>query len=165
MRGIIGTASVAVIFNYAQYSLGTHLIESITPLLGFHFPRQINWIVYMALTSWLILSYGRRGKRGIALVETFMKLSIGVMLLCFGSCLIIVGVDWKGLLQGMFIPWLPSGVEGLDLFIASSAAAIGVMDWVFFHYAGLARGWGRKHEAQAHFDIGVGLFLPFVIIN
>lgn len=165
MTGIVGTVSVAVIFNYAQYSLGTHLIESITPLLGFHFPRQINWIVYMAITSWLILSYGRRGKRGISLVENFMKLSIGVMLLCFGGCLIIVGVDWEGLLQGMFIPWLPSGMEGLDLFIASSAAAIGVMDWVFFHYAGLARGWGRKHETQAHFDIGVGLFLPFVVIN
>ena len=165
MTAIIGTAAVAVIFNYGQYSLGTHLIESLTPMIGFNFPRRFNWVVYMALTSWLVLSYGRRGKRGIALVENFMKLSIALMLLCFGACLILVGVDWGEFFRGIFTPWLPSGVKGLDLFVASSAAAIGVMDWVFFHYAGLARGWGRRHESQAYFDLSIGLFLPFVLIN
>ncbi len=165
LTALIGTAAVAVIFNYGQYSIGTHLIESLTPLFGFRFPRQINWIVYMAITSGLILSYGRRGKRGMLLVENFMKLSIGLMLLCFGGCLVVVGVDWSQFFQGLFIPWLPSGVEGIDLFVATSAAAIGVMDWIFFHYAGLSRGWGRKHESQARFDITVGLFFPFVIIN
>jgi len=165
MTALIGTAAVAVIFNYGQYSLGTHLIESLTPMIGFKFPRQINWVVYMALTSALILSYGQRGRRGIRLVENFMKLSIGVMLVCFGACLIVVGVKWGAFFKGLFVPWLPSGVQGLDLFIASSAAAIGVMDWVFFHYAGLARGWGRKHETQARFDVFVGLFLPFVLVN
>ena len=165
LTALVGTVAVAVIFNYGQYSLGTHLIESLTPMLGFSFPRQWNWIVFMAVTSGLILSYGRRGRRGIAAVESFMKASIGVMLLCFGACLVLVGVDWGALFQGVFVPWLPRGVEGLDLFIASSAAAIGVMDWIFFHYAGLARGWGRRHERQARFDIVVGLFIPFVVIN
>jgi manganese transport protein len=165
MTALIGTAAVAVIFNYGQYSLGTHLIESLTPMIGFKFPRQINWMIYMALTSVLILNYGQRGRRGIRLVENFMKLSIGIMLVCFGACLAVVGVKWGAFFKGLFVPWLPSGVQGLDLFIASSAAAIGVMDWVFFHYAGLARGWGRKHETQARFDVFVGLFLPFVIVN
>jgi Mn2+/Fe2+ NRAMP family transporter len=165
MTALVGTAAVAVIFNYGQYSIGTHLIESLTPLMGFKFPRSINWVVYMVITSILILSYGRRGRRGIALVENFMKLSIGIMMVCFGACLILVGVDWGAMLRGMTIPWLPAGVKGLDLFIASSAAAIGVMDWVFFHYAGLARGWGRRHESLARFDIGAGLFLPFILVN
>jgi len=165
LTALVGTVAVAVIFNYGQYSLGTHLIESLTPMLGFSFPRQWNWIVFMAVTSGLILSYGRGGRRGIAAVESFMKASIGVMLLCFGACLVLVGVDWGALFRGVFVPWLPRGVEGLDLFIASSAAAIGVMDWIFFHYAGLARGWGRRHERQARFDIVVGLFIPFVVIN
>lgn len=165
LTALIGTAAVAVIFNYGQYSIGTHLIESLTPLIGFRFPRQINWILYMALTSALILSYGRRGKRGMLLVENFMKLSIGIMLLCFGGCLIVVGINWAQFFRGLFVPWLPSGVEGIDLFVATSAAAIGVMDWIFFHYAGLSRGWGPKHESQAKFDITVGLFLPFVLVN
>ena len=69
------------------------------------------------------------------------------------------------MLHGIFVPWLPSGVEGVDLFVASSAAAIGVMDWILFQYAGLARGWGRKHEKLARVDIVFGLFPPFVLVN
>ena len=165
MTALVGTVFTAVVFNFGQYSLGTHLLESLTPLLGFELPRQLNWILYMGLTSWLVLSYGRRAGRGARFVETFMKLGIAVMLVCFGICLLVVGVDWRGALQGIFVPWLPSGGPGLDLFIASSAAAIGVMDWFFFNYAGLARGWGRRHESLARFDIAFGLLVPFVLVN
>jgi len=164
MTGLIGTAAVAIIFNYGQYSIGTHLIESLAPMLGFAFPRQVNWVLFMVVTSYLTLSYGR-GKRGITIVESFMKLAIATMLICFGVCLALVGVDWRALVRGVFVPWLPSGVAGVDLFVASSAAAIGVMDWILFQYAGLARGWGRKHETLARFDIVFGLFLPFVLVN
>jgi len=165
MTALVGTAFVAVVFNFGQYSLGTHLIESLTPLFGFKFPRQINWIVFMSITVWLTLNYGRKGRRGTKMVENFMKGSIALMLLCFGACLFVVGVNWKAAFRGIFVPWLPGGGEGLDLFIASSAAAIGVMDWVFFHYAGLARGWGRRQESLARFDVAAGLFIPFVLVN
>lgn len=165
LTGIVGTAVVAVVFNYGQYSLGTHLIESLTPMLGFEFPRQYNWVLYMALTSWLTLAYGRARGRGTRLVEGVMKGGIAVMLVAFASCLLVVPIDWSAMLDGIFTPWLPSGVEGLDLFVASSAAAIGVLDWVLFHYAGLARGWSDRHESLARFDLGAGLFVPFVLIN
>jgi Mn2+/Fe2+ NRAMP family transporter len=162
---LVGTAVVAVVFNFGQYSLGTHLMESLASLLGFSFPRQWNWTFYMALTSWLTLSYGRGGRRGIRFIEWFMKGSIAVMLVSFGVCLAVVGVDWGAALRGTFVPWLPPGGAGIDLFVASSAAAIGVMDWFLFNYAGLARGWGKEHEPLARFDMGFGLFLPFILVN
>ncbi|MFC1514029.1 NRAMP family divalent metal transporter [candidate division KSB1 bacterium] len=165
LTALVGCSAVAIIFNFGQYGIGTHLIESLTPIIGFNFPRQYNWIIYMVITSWLILSYGRGGRRGTRLVENFMKISIGIMLICFGACLLVVGINWSELFRGMFVPWLPRGVEGLDLFIASAAAAIAVMDWIFFHYAGLARGWGKTYEPLARFDILFGLFIPFVIVN
>ncbi len=165
MTALVGTAAVAVVFNYGQYSLGTHLIESLAARLGFHFPRQVNWVLYLVVTSWLTLSYGRGGKRGIRFVETFMKASIAVMLVAFGACLYVTGVDWSAALRGAVVPWLPPGGPGIDLFVASSAAAIGVMDWFLFNQAGLARGWGKEHEPLARFDMTVGLFLPFVIVN
>lgn len=165
LTGVVGTAFVAVVFNFGQYSLGTHLLESLTPMLGFEFPRRYNWVLYMGLTSWLTLSYGRGGGRGTRFVEAAMKASLGLMLLSFGACLLVVEIDWGGVLEGIFIPWLPSGVQGLDLFVASSAAAIGVLDWILFHYAGLARGWGPEHEKLARFDMVAGLFLPFVLVN
>ena len=164
MTALVGTAFVAIIFNTGQYSLGTNIIESFTPLLGFEFPRYYNWVVYMAITVWLILNYGR-GKRGTRMVEGFMKLCIGLMILCFGATLMVVGIDWGAFAKGVFTPWLPTGSAGIDLFIASTAAAVGVMDWIFFHYSGLARGWGKNHERLARSDFFMGLFLPFVLIN
>ena len=165
LTALVGTVFVAVAFNFGQYSLGTHLLESLTPFFGFAFPRQINWVLYLGLTSWLILSYGRRAGRGARLVEGVMKAGVAIMLVCFGVCLVVVGVNWREALQGLFIPWLPPGGPGLDLFIASSAVAVGVMDWVLLNYAGLTRGWGRHHESLARFDIAVGLFIPFVVVN
>ena len=165
MTALVGAAAVAIVFNYGQVSLATHLIESLATRLGFSFPRQVNWVVYVGLTSWLTLNYGRHGRRGIRFVEWFMKASIGVMLLAFGACLAVTHVDWGAAVHGAFVPWLPPGGEGLDLFVASSAAAIGVMDWFLFNYAGLARGWGREHEPLARFDMSVGLFLPFILVN
>ncbi len=165
MTALVGTVFVAVAFNFGQYSLGAHLVESLTPLLGFEFPRQINWVLYLAVTSWLVLSYGQRAGRGARFVEGAMKVGIAIMLVCFGICLVVVGVDWPAALRGLVVPWLPPGGPGLDLFIASSAAAVGVMDWFFFNYAGLARGWGRRHEGLARFDIVAGLAIPFILVN
>lgn len=164
LTGLVGCAAVAVIFNYGQYSLGTHLIESLAPMVGLRFPRQVNWVLFMVVTASLALSYGR-GSKGVRVVETFMKMAIATMLVCFGICLVIVGVDWGAMARGVLVPWLPSGVEGVDLFVASSGAAIGVMDWVLFQYAGLARGWGAKHESLARADIVLGLVLPFLLVN
>ena len=161
---LISLSGVAIIFNFGQYALGTHLIESAGTLIGIPLPRELNWLLYMGVTSWIVLSYGR-GRRGTRLVESFMKAALALMFLCFAGTLTVVGIDWQAALAGMFTPWLPSGVAGIDLFIATSAAAIGVMDWVIFNYGGLARGWGASHEKLARFDIGAGLALPFVVIN
>lgn len=165
MTALVGCVAVAMIFNTGQVSLGTHLMESLAETIGFALPRWTAGIVYAVLTAWLALSYGRSGGRGTRLVESGMKACIALMLVAFGICLALVGINWGAALKGMFVPWLPPGGAGVDLFIASSAAAIGVMDWVFLHYAGLSRGWGRNHEVLGRFDIGMGLFLPFVVVN
>lgn len=163
--GLVGTVAVAVVFNLGQVALGTHLIESLAPFAGLSFPAKWNWIVYGLATSFLALSYGRKGSRGTRLVEGAMKAAIGIMVLAFGAVLLIVGVDWGAAARGFFVPWLPGGGVGLDLFIATTAAAVVVMDWVLFNYAGLVRGWGRKHESLARFDLVAGLFVPFVVVN
>lgn len=164
LTAIVGVVSVAIIFNFGQVALATHLMETIASTAGLSFPRQVNWPFYALLTGWIALSYGRGGRKGIVFVENFMKISLLLMLLCFMACLLVVGVDWAAAVRGMFVPWLPKGGAGIDLFIASSAAAIGVMDWVFFHYAGLAKGWGPRHEKLARVDIVTGLALPYLLI-
>lgn len=164
LTAFLGLVCVATIFNFGQVALGTELVASITDGLGMHWPREYNWPLYGLITGWVALSYGRGG-RGLYYVEGFMKLGLLAMLLCFAACLVVVGIDWGAALKGMFVPWLPRGSQGVDLFIASSAAAIGVMDWVFFNYAGLSKGWGPRHEPLARADIGIGFALPFLLVS
>ncbi|MGH9348118.1 MAG: divalent metal cation transporter [Vicinamibacterales bacterium] len=161
----MGVACVGVFYNFGQYSLATHVIESLTGRLGFEVPRSVNWIGVMAITSWLTLQYGRADARGTARVERFMQVSVLAMLIGFAACLVAVGVDWPALLRGLTVPWLPRGGEGMTIFIASVSSAIGVMDWILFHYGGLARGWRVRHETLARYDMVLGGFVPFIIIN
>ncbi len=74
MTALIGTTGVAIVFNWGQVSLGTYLMELLADRLGYTFPQQWNWIVYVALTSWLTLSYGRKGRRGIRFIENSSKI-------------------------------------------------------------------------------------------
>ena len=164
LTAFLALVCVAVIFNFGQVALGTHLVETIAAEAGISFPQTWNWPLYALLTGWLALSYGRGGRKGVVFVENVMKLGLLLMLLCFAACLLVVGVDWQAAMKGLFVPWLPRGAIGIDLFIASSAAAIGVMDWVFFQYAGLSKGWGPRHEKLARVDIAMGFALPYILV-
>lgn len=165
LTGLIGLVAVAVVFNFGQVALGTHLMDSIAAIHGPGFPQSYNWPVYILLTSGIALSYGRARSGGTKLLEGFMKWGLGAMILCFAACLIVVGIDWPGAIRGTFVPWLPSGVMGIDLFVASTAAAIGVADWVLFHYTAHAKGWRSQHEGLARVDLVAGFFVPFFVVN
>jgi len=104
LTALVALVCVAIIFNFGQVALGTHLIETIAGLSGVSFPREWNWPLYALVTGWIALSYGRGGRRGVVFVETFMKISLSLMLICFVACLFVVGVDWSQFLRGMFVP-------------------------------------------------------------
>ena len=165
LTAAVGMVTVAVVFNFGQVALGTHLIDSLAEVGASGFPQEYNWPLYILVTSWIALSYGRSGSGGTSLLEAFMKWSLAAMILCFAACLFVVGIDWPAALRGTFVPWLPSGVMGIDLFIASTAAAIGVADWVLFHFTAHVRGWRREHEGLARVDLVAGFFVPFFVVN
>lgn len=160
-----GVAIPAILWSWGQFALAGNLLESLTPHLGFSFPRQYNWIAIVALTTWLTLMYGKKNSPGVRFVENFMKWSIALMVVGFGFSVVKVGVNVSEFIKGNLIPWIPPGGEGLDLVIASGAAACGVMDWFLFHYTGLARGWSERHEKLGKMDMIFGLLLPFILVN
>jgi len=163
MTALLAIVFVCVVFNFGQVALGTHLIETIAAEMNVNFSQEVNWIAYGLISAVLTLSYGRGGK-GVALVEFVMKLGILIMLLSLVACLFVVGIDFTEAVRGFFVPWLPSGRIGVDLFIASYASTASALSWVFFHYAGHAKGWGPRHEPLARVDIFTGLVLPFILI-
>lgn len=160
-----GAAIPSIIWTWGQFALAGNLLENLTPYFGFTFPRQYNWTVIWLLTTWMTFMYGRKDSRGTTLVENFMKAAIGLMVLGFAFSVLKVGVDWSAFFKGNLIPWIPAGGDGLDLVLASGAAACGVVDWFLFHYTGLSRGWGNEHEKLGRMDMIFGLGLPFIIVN
>lgn len=160
-----GVALPAIIWTWGQFALAGNLLENLTPILGFAFPRQYNWTIIWGLTTWMTLMYGRKDSRGTVFVENFMKISIGLMVVGFAFSVLKVGVNWRAFLEGNLVPWIPAGGEGLDLVLAAGAAACGVVDWFLFHYTSLSRGWGARHEKLGRMDMIFGLGLPFIIVN
>ena len=62
-----------------------------------------------------------------------MKWAIALMVVGFGFSVVKVGVNVSEFIKGNLTPWIPPGGEGLDLVIASGAAACGVMDLSLIH--------------------------------
>ena len=165
LTALAGVAMPAIIWTWGQFALAGNLLENLTPHFGFQFPRQYNWTVIWLITTWMTLMYGRKDSKGTTLVENFMKGAIALMIVGFAFSVVKVGVNWPEFFKGNLIPWVPSGGDGLDLVLASGAAACGVIDWFLFHYTGLSRGWGPRHEKLGRMDMIFGLGIPFVIVN
>ena len=109
LTALIGIAFPAAIWTWGQFALAGNLLESLTPHFGFEFPRQTNWIVIWLITSWMTLLYGRKDSKGTQIVELFMKVGIGLMVLGFAFSVVKVGVNWKEFFKGNLIPWIPAG--------------------------------------------------------
>jgi hypothetical protein len=73
------------------------------------------------------------------------------------------GIDFKALLGGLFGFYIPGTKEGITLILGQLGAAVGVNMTFLFPYTLLARGWGREHLRLKNFDLGVSMFLPFVL--
>ena len=165
LTATVGCLAVAVVFNYGQVVLGTHIMGSMADLAGVSVPRWLLAVVYFAITVSVLIAYERGAGRGARLVQQLMKLAIAGMLLAFVYGLFRIGVDWDAVFEGLFVPWLPPGKQGIDLLLAKVGAAAGVMCWVFFVTAGRDKQWNAHHEKLARFDLFAGMFLPFVLIN
>lgn len=165
LTAIVGCLAVALVFNYGQVVLGTHIMAAAFELAGVSVPRWSTAALYFAITVSVLFAYERGNGSGARLVQALMKFAIAGMLAAFVYALFHVGIDWRAAAQGLFVPWLPPGKEGIDLFLAKVGAAAGVMCWVFFVSAGREKGWQARHEKLARFDLFAGMFLPFVAIN
>jgi len=166
--GSVATGLIAcwlgyVTFSFGQYALGTDAMEHMFGMFGINFPREINWIVILALSLPFALQYGRNDKI-IRAVENFMKVLILIMLITFGVVLFNTGVDFGAMLRGLFIPSLPSGMEGITMLIASLIAVIAVGDWCQYHYAQKMRRYTTAHRHLANFDMILGGLLPVTLV-
>lgn len=154
--------------------------------------KWIVSLAILLISTIIVWSYGS-GSRGVRLYELILKTVVGLIVLCFIAVavkLFATGqLDIGAILAG-FIPrpsqWFEPApgfaalLEGLapesrafwsdyivmqqrDVMLSAAATAVGINMTFLLPYSMLARSWGREHRGLAIFDLGVGMFIPFLL--
>ena len=163
VTGFIACYVGYVVFTFGQYALGTDALENMFALVGINCPRSVNWIIIFILSFPISWMYGKNDK-AVRFVENVSKFLVVLMLLVFVAVIFVTGVDWGELIHGLFIPTLPSGIEGITTGVAALITVVAVGDWCQYHYAMKQRHFTPVHEKLAHFDLVVGGLVPVTLV-
>jgi manganese transport protein len=153
----------SIIYQFPQYALATSVGRDILDVAGLNVPRTPIALALLAGGTALCWSYGRGSRRAVRLFERVLKYLVLVMALFFLIVVVKTGLDVKAALRGLFGFHIPRGREGLTVVLGGLGAAAGVNMTFLYPYTLLARGWGREHRGLKNFDLGVSMFLPFVL--
>ena len=155
----------SIIWQFAQYALASSMLVLLADKAGWDAPR---WLMGFVALSWCItvaLLYGRN-PRLVRVYEHILKWMVWLIIACFALVVIKQGIPAKADLMRGFLPSIPGenkGVLGVTLAVSGLSAAVGVNMLFVYPYSLLQRGWGREHRQLARWDLGLGMFIPYVI--
>jgi Mn2+/Fe2+ NRAMP family transporter len=69
------------------------------------------------------------------------------------------------LFKGFFGFYLPRTPEGIQTVLGAIGASVGINMTFLYGYSLLAKGWGPHHKTLARWDLGMSMFLPFVLVT
>ena len=153
----------SIVWQFPQYSLGTEVLRDILSVAGLSVPRLPIVLLLLAASTAVCWSYGRGSRRALRSFERILKYMLLFMVGAFFLVVVKTGIDFKALLGGLFGFHVPGTREGIALVLGQLGAAVGVNMTFLYPYTLLTRGWGREHLRLKNFDLGVSMFLPFVL--
>ena len=154
--------------------------------------RDIITVIMLFVPAVTVVWFYNSGGWGIRLFEIILKIMVGVVVLSFFGVVFKmatsqVGLAWGEILGG-FIPnpsvlFKPSAVfsdalsragdadhwraiimkDQRDVMITAAATAVGINMTFLLPYSMLQRGWDKDFRGLAMFDLGTGLFIPFMM--
>ena len=177
----LATLVASVIWHFPQYGLAAGAARDLAEMAGLqvYAPSPTGapvisgtgYIVSFGIgflllgvsifTTW---SYGSRPK-GIRLYEWFLRGVICLVILSFAIVVIATGVDWGALFRGFFGFYIPRSPEGIQTVLGAIGAAVGINMTFLYGYSLLAKGWGPHHKTLSRWDLGMSMFLPFVVVT
>jgi Mn2+/Fe2+ NRAMP family transporter len=177
----LATLVATVIWHFPQYGLAAGAARDLAEMIGLRVYESaaagktvISGTGYLVsfgvgfailgvsiLTTW---SYGGRAK-GIRFYEWFLRGVIAVVILSFATVVVATGIDWKALFKGFFAFHLPRSPEGIQTVLGAIGASVGINMTFLYGYSLLAKGWGPRHKKLARWDLGMSMFLPFVLVT
>ena len=177
-----GTVTASVIWHFPQYGLIAGAARDLAGVAGEggaltgagYAVSFIAGALILAMNITVVFNYGK-GATGVKIYERFLRTMIALVILFFLLvCVLNVGnVNWVELFKGFIgyygIPANPeTGVVETKTYLqvlGMLGASVGINMTFLYPYSLLAKGWGPEHKTLARWDLGMTMFLPFVIVT
>jgi len=187
----LGTIVASVVWHFPQYALAAGAMRDLVNTVskaemeaGTGSLTQIGLLVSL-LTGCAILginifttwNYGSHS-RGIKIYEWFLRGVIALVIIVFGIVVVwnIAEIKWGELFGGFFglhgVPTVeakaglePKQLDSVTLVLGMLGAAVGINMTFLYPYSLLAKGWGKAHKTLSRWDLGMSMFLPFVLVT
>ncbi len=174
----LATIVSTVIWHFGQYALLGGAVWDLTQVAGVENAtgsRAVETLVrfggglaILAVNIVLTWNYGSK-PAGIRFYETFLRWMIRLTMLAF---LVVVlaqasrgRLDFGALVRGFFSFQIPDHPGAWTTVLGAIGAAVGINMTFLYPYSLLAKGWGPEHKGLARFDLGLSLFLPYVVLT
>ncbi len=182
----LGTVMASVIWHFPQYGLAAGAVRDLADLAGIqsvvaegqtgvykHF-TGVGLVISFVTGGFILLiniittwSYGG-GSWGVKFYEWFLRGVIALIILAFGIVVVanVASIDWAEVGKG-FIGYygIPEGEGTTTLVLGMLGAAVGINMTFLYPYSLLAKGWGKNHKTLAKWDLGMSMFVPFVMVT
>ena len=125
-------------------------------------------LLILGVNCLVVFGYGS-GSKGIKIYEWFLRTMIALVVLMFALVFIvnIKNIQWLEMLKGF------TGYYGIPdkdpqtvvMVMGMLGAAVGINMTFLYPYSLLAKGWGKEHKTASRWDLGLTMFLPFVLVT
>ncbi|MGL4593788.1 MAG: divalent metal cation transporter [Thermoguttaceae bacterium] len=178
-----GSILASVIWHFPQYGLAAGAVRSVVEQFapgillqneqgGFtplgYFVSFAAGIIILLINVTVVFNYGRGGI-GIRIYEWFLRCMIALVILTFLLVVLLnfEKIDWLEMGKG-FIGYygIPSyDAKTITVVLGMLGAAVGINMTFLYPYSLLKKGWGEHHKTLVKWDLGMTMFLPFVLVT
>lgn len=181
----ICTLVATMIWHFPQYSLASGMtLDLVQAFGGFQLEEGSSAqtfallgiaVVVLCLACRIVWNYNS-GSKGIKIFENIIKGIVWFIIFSFVIVVVVCsfsgdGIDWSAVGRG-FLPFsmdggfhlnIPNDTQGIQIFIASLSAAVGINMTFLLGYSFLKKGWTREYSGLAKFDMITGMLIPYTI--
>ncbi len=173
----LGTVVASVIWHFPQYGLAAGGARDLATMAGVVVENAGGsltthglivsiglGLAILSLNIFTTWNYGSNA-RGIKFYEWFLRGVIAIVILSFGIVVVSTGVRWGDLFRGFFAFRIPDAPGTVTVILGAIGAAVGINMTFLYPYSLLAKGWGKAHKKASRWDLGLSMFLPFVLVT
>lgn len=173
----LGTIVASVIWHFPQYGLAAGAARDLASMAGVVVEKEGGsltahglivsigvGLAILGLNLFTTWNYGSHA-RGIKLYEWFLRGVIALVIVSFGIVVVCTGIRWGDLFRGFFAFRIPDAPGAVTVILGAIGAAVGINMTFLYPYSLLAKGWGKAHKKAARWDLGLSMFLPFVLVT